>query len=336
MRIPSRPRKWLPGFLLFIATTQICAAENQLVDPRDHHVYRTTKIGRLTWMAENIDFGMPNTYCYENDVDMCEKFGRLYSWSLAQKACPDGWRLPGSEDFDTLLDLTGDGRSGWVLKANYGWAHPGSDRLGFSAKPSGAYMDGRFMGMDDASFIWSSSEDANGKGAMLFIKGDTATTGTMFKKVSAAVRCVKEAVGRPAVPKASANAGAKSKYMDFLRRKGYGPKLLDNGNIGFTTGDNGTFLLLVESDDPEYFGILYPGFWKIESEQERLKAIEAANSVTGKNKVAKVVVANSNTHAGAEVILARPEDFEKVFPRMMKEILDAIEAFKGRMAANRK
>lgn len=83
------------------------AASNTLTDLRDGKIYKTTKIGTMIFTAENMNIELENSYCYENDSLNCVKYGRLYVWDAASKACPSGWHLPESAEWSALLDEVG-------------------------------------------------------------------------------------------------------------------------------------------------------------------------------------------------------------------------------------
>ena len=106
-------------------------AENEFEDLRDGKIYKTVVIGEQTWMAENLDYDTTGAKCFENSLDSCARYGRLYPVNLAQVVCPDGWHLPNQTEFTKLLD-TVDGFEN-LKAAEWG----GEDPYGFSALPAG-------------------------------------------------------------------------------------------------------------------------------------------------------------------------------------------------------
>ncbi|MDR2583422.1 MAG: DUF4116 domain-containing protein [Fibromonadaceae bacterium] len=116
--------------------------ENTFTDPRDGKVYKTVKIGRQVWMAENLAYDTPDSKYYKDDENNGKKYGRLYNWETAMKVCPHGWHLPSKEEWQTLVDFAGGEEiAGKKLKAKRDWRASGigTDDFGFSALPSGRY-----------------------------------------------------------------------------------------------------------------------------------------------------------------------------------------------------
>jgi len=151
------------------------------VDPRDSKEYKTVKIGEQTWLAENLNYEAEGSKCYRDSIPNCEKFGRLYNWETAMKACPVGWHLPSQEEWQTLVNFAGGYEiAGKKLKAKSGWKDDegksgnGTDDYSFTALPSGGgYGGGKFTGefhfdnVGERGSCWSATE-INDYGAYLF------------------------------------------------------------------------------------------------------------------------------------------------------------------------
>jgi len=148
-----------------------------LTDSRDNKHYRTVLIGTQTWMAENLNYDVPNNdtdVCHDNDSDYCTRYGRFYSWPAAMALdpscnehacailtqtphrhrgiCPAGWHLPSDEEWNILVKYIdpkmgddGYNNAGTKLKTTSGWDNCSFslinlDTYGFSALPAGSVV----------------------------------------------------------------------------------------------------------------------------------------------------------------------------------------------------
>jgi len=167
---------------LFVAamTATQCGDTGSFVDSRDGRRYRTVRIGAQTWMAENLNFNVSGSVCYDNDESNCKKYGRLYDRRTAMKACPAGWRLPAREDWENMLQAIGGLRDkdgdydvvGKKLKSKTGWNicvdvnskvvrcnGNGTDEIGFSALPGGnRNADSSFNYLGISGLWWSAAK----------------------------------------------------------------------------------------------------------------------------------------------------------------------------------
>ena len=135
-----------------------------LTDARNGKKYKTVKIGNQIWMAENLNYNVSGSKCYDNKSDNCAKYGRLYDWAMARQACPKGWHLPSDAEWKTLENVVGGSSSvGSKLKAKSGWnsASNGTDNYGFSALPGGyGNSNGSFLNVGNRGYWWSSTESS--------------------------------------------------------------------------------------------------------------------------------------------------------------------------------
>jgi len=131
-------------------------------DTRDGNVYRTVKIGKQVWMAENLNYAGNGGVYYKDAADPpFEKAGRLYTWQQAMEAVPPGWHLPSNDEWVALMDFVGGfAKAGKYLKATHGWDNhngnfgSGIDKYGFAALPGGSgYGD-----IGGFGYWWSATE----------------------------------------------------------------------------------------------------------------------------------------------------------------------------------
>ena len=142
-------------------------ADNILLDSRDGQTYRTVTIGSQTWMAENLNYSVDSSWCYDDDPVNCAAYGRLYSWNAAMEVCPENWHLPTYDEWDSLIKTVGGSESAdKTLKSVSGWMidADGTDTYAFTALPAGirqgAYEN--YYGSSHITFFWSASKICDG------------------------------------------------------------------------------------------------------------------------------------------------------------------------------
>ena len=153
-------------------------------DSRDGQVYKTNKFAGQVWMAENLNYdyssshrldsnALPQSWCYDDDPENCDKYGRLYTFEAAvdtDNICPQGWHLSGFGEWSAFVEaagmpLEGTGVGGqyssslstYWFKDSSGWRGMGGDNyMGFSAIPGG-YRDakGYFDEKDFTANFWT-------------------------------------------------------------------------------------------------------------------------------------------------------------------------------------
>jgi uncharacterized protein (TIGR02145 family) len=144
-----------------------CKTENEdlceygvLTDFRDGQSYKTVKIGTQWWMAENLNFESVNSYCLDDDVVKCAKYGRIYIWSAALSACPEGWHLPTIDEFNILDKATRYSIDALTSNSiSCGRRLKCSDSYGFSVIPAGYITYNGDFGLSyEFTSFWSSSD----------------------------------------------------------------------------------------------------------------------------------------------------------------------------------
>jgi uncharacterized protein (TIGR02145 family) len=205
------------GFVLAMALTFSCSSDEG--DDNDIKNYRTVVIGTQTWMAENLNYNIDGSKCYNNDPANCKKYGRLYDWKTAMKACPSGWHLSTNSEWYTLTDYVANTqkccsdciraecsdctRAEYTkcvceyLKATSGWNFSGNglDTYGFTMLPGGGgYSGDYFRNVGDAGFWWTSDNDRGVATVFRYVNydDDYVSWHDGDKPNFLSVRCVKE------------------------------------------------------------------------------------------------------------------------------------------------
>ncbi len=144
--------KRITVILIFSLSFLGLTAQNKLTDPRDGNTYRTISVAGITWMAENLKYKPAGggAFFFDNDPNNISKYGILYEWKIAAKACPDGWHLPSGSEFRTLMNH---------FEIDEAWENTASGPVSFSIQLAGMQdHEGTFTEMDESAYFWTSTE----------------------------------------------------------------------------------------------------------------------------------------------------------------------------------
>ena len=222
-----------------------------LTDTRDGQQYPTVQIGTQCWMAKNLNIGarvngsndqvnngIAEKYCYNDDAANCLVYGGLYQWDEMmnysttpgiQGICPTGWHIPTDAEWcamttylDPYVDCYTYGWSGidagGKMKAMGfdHWLSPNTganNSSGFSALGAGCHdIVNGFWDLNYGTYFWSSSEysAASGLYRTLGFNGATVTRAYGDMTVGYSVRCLSDSL-LPCSPQPDqANAGPDS------------------------------------------------------------------------------------------------------------------------------
>jgi len=181
----------------------------QFCDERDGQKYVYITTDEQTWMAENLNYYVPNnSVCYnaETGYDYCTFYGRFYDWEAAMAACPSGWHLPTDAEWEKLIAYVEAGESqtaGIKLRTKTGWNSTGNgykegtDKIGFSALPGGQpnsdWIYGTWWAIGGGGLWWTATRDTGNKAPHW---GTNYFNSDMWKSIThsdmGSVRCVKD------------------------------------------------------------------------------------------------------------------------------------------------
>jgi uncharacterized protein (TIGR02145 family) len=209
-----------------------------LTDERDGNKYRTTEIGDQIWMAQNLRYAYlqptstldSSSFCYKHVASNCKSYGRYYLWSAAMDSagifsndgvgcgynwkncspkqytrgvCPEGWHIPSSEEWNTLIEFVGGGLfGGRDLKSTGGWKgkRTSTDKYKFTALPVRAYVTDPYGGSDSfgaygyqANFVSSTvhEDKSYSYGMTMFYTDDVVEVDRKLNSNAISVRCLK-------------------------------------------------------------------------------------------------------------------------------------------------
>ena len=242
-----------------------------MTDYRDGQGYRTVKIAGQEWMAQNLAYVTEDSYCYEDNKQNCNMYGRLYKWNAALYACPVGWHLPTKMEIDVLIKNVGDrSTAATVLKYTKGWddGGNGTDSFGFGALPGGLLgYEGYFDGIGLTAGFWSSTEGDNDTLADYLIMRsdyDEVRLNQGSKNYGYSIRCLygeSDLSSSSLGPKSSSSQHLYGEFFDDRDGRTYrtvtiGTQTWMAENLNYENGDS--FCFEYDEENCERYGRLYP------------------------------------------------------------------------------
>ena len=205
-----------------------CLAKNteafkygSFTDARDGETYRTVKIGDQEWMVDNLRFkpAGEGSYAPNNEESNVKTFGRLYTWTTMldipaefteqtpardlemyhkmreknyQGLAPEGWHIPSTKEWETLLDNLDAKTTGSELRSACFWQNAGDDTFGFFALPAGYRFDnGNFCHFGRRARFWSKDEYGKANAFRLSLTNNSVDIEGVYRSDAVSIRCVK-------------------------------------------------------------------------------------------------------------------------------------------------
>jgi uncharacterized protein (TIGR02145 family) len=151
------------------------------------------------WTTVNLNVNASPSYCYDDAEANCRRYGRLYTWASAQRACEmlgSGWRLPTDNEWRQMANRYGGvsddsadkGRAAFTALSSGGAS-------GFNGVLGGGRFDGKYERLEEHGLYWTASDHDPGSALFYnFGKGGRALhrqpQGDKQRAIS--VRCVRE------------------------------------------------------------------------------------------------------------------------------------------------
>lgn len=164
-----------------------------LVDSRDGKKYTVVRLGKRVWMAENLDFKMPQSW-------EGSQTGRIYTYAAAMVACPKGWHLPSDAEWKELaLSMGGYTEKGFnknkperAFPAFISILNSGKDNF-FSGMRS---PEGQMLNQGSIAAFWTASVSSKGAAYNYFLSKESRKIhrdNNALRTSGFSCRCVKDA-----------------------------------------------------------------------------------------------------------------------------------------------
>lgn len=122
-------------------------------------------------------------------------------------------------------------------------------------------------------------------------------------------------------------------YKSYLEQEGYRPT--QEGGLLLFKHAGWSYIIVVHEDDPEFFELVCPRVWSIDSDEERTRAYWAANIASAETKGAKMFVSERHVWVSMEMLFDVPEQFKGVFHKALRILSVGVAQFARQMHVRR-
>lgn len=166
--------------------------------PQGRQVAVVSWMGK-TWVSKNLDLVTEDSWCYGNDTINCIKYGRLYTWEAANKACRSlgpGWRLPNESEWRYVASLFGGCASDSKDRGRKAYrALTVGGNSGVNLLHGGfRFKNGQFHAIKEGGFYWTNTRQVEDRAqrVVFYEQSEEFYLDQMSTTFGYSCRCVKE------------------------------------------------------------------------------------------------------------------------------------------------
>ena len=183
--------------LAALAVSGMVAQEKDSTPPPAHASKRMADGKR--WSTRNLSVPTTESYCYDNSEQNCDRYGRLYTWDAARRACQSlgaGWRLPTDDEWQEMAKHYGGVGNESKDNGKAVFAALLSGGAGFDAVLGGNRApDGQYARLEAHGLYWTASENNEstapfynfGRGSQALFRQPQGD-----KRMAISVRCISD------------------------------------------------------------------------------------------------------------------------------------------------
>lgn len=118
--------------------------------------------------------------------------------------------------------------------------------------------------------------------------------------------------------------------FEYLKEQGYLAKVDKDGDIVFKF-ESMNFAILIDDKDEDFFRLVLPSFWEIESETELEQVLLVSSQLNHEIKLIKITTSDMETYASVEMLLTSTQDIKIIFEKSLRCIQHATYKFAEKM-----